>query len=116
MCRDSAECADAYTNTGYCGVIPGGSKPVCTCIYNYYATTGTTCTAAITVNSVCNTAYPSYQCEYNSRCSSASNRCTCGGTRYQNSNGTCLYKGYQGDPCTLNTGCWSGNCNSNSCT
>ena len=120
VCRDSSECADAYNtnnNTGYCGIIPGGSKSVCTCIYNYYATTQTTCQPAITIASSasCNTAYPNYQCEYNSRCSSASSKCTCGGSRYQNSNGSCLYKGYQGDPCTLNSGCWSGTCSSNSC-
>lgn len=87
VCRDSTECADAYStngNTGYCGFIPGGSKSVCTCIYNYYATTGTTCLASITVGSSgCNTAYPNSQCEYNSRC--VGTTCTCGTTRYQNS-------------------------------
>jgi hypothetical protein len=116
VCRDSTECADAYTNTGYCGVIPGGSKSVCNCIYNYYGTTtGSTCLASITVGSgTCSTAYPNSQCEYNSVC--VGTTCTCGTIRYPNSNGSCLYKGYQGDPCTTGTGCWSGTCTSNLCT
>jgi hypothetical protein len=113
VCRDSTECADAYLNTGYCGVIPGGSKSVCTCIYNYYATTGTTCLPAQTVGSYCNSSFPNYQCEYNSQCVSSS--CTCGSIRYPNSNRTCLYKAYRNDPCTLSTGCWSNNCNSGIC-
>ena len=113
VCRDSTECADAYTNTGYCGFIPGGSKPVCNCIYNYYAQNGLSCQTSIVYNFGCNSSFPNYQCEYNLEC--VGSTCTCGSIRYPNSNGFCLYKGYQGDLCTTGSGCWSGTCTSGQC-
>ena len=120
MCRDSTECADAYTNTGYCGFIPGGSKSVCTCIYDYYGVTGGSCQAAKKVGiagNICTTALSQPECEYNSYCNGAPGVCTCGSISYQNSNGSCLYKGYRGDPCTSNSACWSGTCQgSNLCS
>jgi len=112
VCRDSSECSDAYLNTGYCGYIPGGSKPVCTCIYNYYSIgTGQACQTTALVGAACTIADTWPQCEYNSYCSGGT--CTCGTISYQNQNGSCLYKGYSGDPCTYgetNLQCWSNNC------
>ena len=118
LCRDSTECYDGYAHGsaiigyGYCGIVPGGSWPVCLCINGYYATGGgLTCSLN---TGFCTFAYTFPQCPNNQYCTSGGT-CTCINEKYLSS-GVCYWLKYQGDSCTSGTECWSGNCVSSACT
>ena len=120
LCRDSTECYDGYAHGsatlsyGYCGIVPGGSWPVCLCINGYYAwSTNYGCGLN---TGTCNygSNYGNGQCPNNQYCTSGST-CACINEKYLSS-GVCYWLKYQGDPCTSGTECWSGTCTSSACT